>query len=431
MTKEIGVVELKAILVRPNEMTVMSTDEDHIPTAAKRMFNTLAWSTQMQARLCKPGQYPDYWEMTRAEFFRVSGIADTSISMINDYFTLLVKTTINFSDAARDKQTKVRPGLKDYGALLSEVSHSHVGLEPVVRWAFSPKIRDCILKNVIKNEDIDRGSFTREDLLMTAQLSSYAALSLYSICNRFRNSDYKVTTKDTIEWWIESVSRSGKCRNWACFKTEQLNDAIKEINEKTDLHIELEEEKEGRKITKAQFKVNKKSSFAPIVFTPALCEAWNGLEISRDELEALVRKHRERVVGPALLQLKDRLAMNIGVRSHAAYLKSIINASLTDVAKTEQVEERTSAEVKSQAAEEAKVEESARIAQAEKRYAERMAARTRAELKLQEMTDSEFDALTQSVIAKHPKSAEDIKDAGRTCGVFKLAFVNQLIADGV
>jgi hypothetical protein len=103
----------------------------------------------------------------------------------------------------------------------------------------------------------------------TSKLKTYAAIALYEICVRFKYKDKPtaLTAVHELEWWVDALTASPKkdkagkvkLRPWTKFKYDQGNKAIKEINEKTNIHIELIEHKgQGKTLVAAQFKVTHK-----------------------------------------------------------------------------------------------------------------------------------------------------------------------------
>lgn len=111
------------------------------------------------------------------------------------------------------------------------------------------------------------GIYTPVSFDQLAKLRRYASISLYEICYRYRNNARSVTSSAPTQWWINALSEippaldengKEKPRSWPNYKDKAVNDAIAEVNEKTDINVELIEIKSGKRIAEVQFKVTMK-----------------------------------------------------------------------------------------------------------------------------------------------------------------------------
>lgn len=130
-----------------------------------------------------------------------------------------------------------------------------------LKWALPDRITEALR---------DPQFFTSIDLERLCDLKSYAAVALYEICARYKTNPRGVTSSNPPEWWVEALSPSSapidkvtgqrKLREWRKFKAEHVLKAIAEINEKTDLQIDLKEQKRGLAVTAVQIAVQMKAS---------------------------------------------------------------------------------------------------------------------------------------------------------------------------
>jgi hypothetical protein len=139
------------------------------------------------------------------------------------------------------------------------------------RW----KLSDEICEAITNTKDFP---FTLLDLAQIARLSGYTAVALYEICARYRNNFLKggngicLTSASEPEWWVDALTnaipkldkRTGETqrREWRKVKNEAVLKAIKEINQETDLEVELIERKTGRAVNLVQFSVRQKRGAA-------------------------------------------------------------------------------------------------------------------------------------------------------------------------
>lgn len=108
------------------------------------------------------------------------------------------------------------------------------------------------------------GLYTPVSFEQLAKLRRYASIALYELCYRYRDNFRGLTSPASTQWWINALSEvpppldengKEKPRSWPNYKVKAVNDAIAEINEKTDITVELIEIKSGKRIAEVQFKV--------------------------------------------------------------------------------------------------------------------------------------------------------------------------------
>lgn len=199
-------------------------------------------------------------------------------------------------------------------------------------WALPPSLLKVVA---------DPEFFTPIDLEKMAQLTSYTAVALYEICIRYHNNPTGKTSSNPPQWWVEALTNTpapvdpatGKKRRreWRKLKNASVIDAIKEINEKTDVVISLIEHMSGKAVIAVQFTVAKKhvasatqDNRPKLSFN--LVSRASELGIPADVLGTLGR-HSEEEIAFGLLKLSDRLKTEDlnPVENKPAYLRSIIN----------------------------------------------------------------------------------------------------------
>ncbi len=93
------------------------------------------------------------------------------------------------------------------------------------------------------------------------QLSTYTAVALYEICARYKDSPGGLTSRHEPEFWTRVLREGGgiKPREFRKFKNELLMPAVAEINEETEIEVELIEHREQSTLQAVQFKVARKA----------------------------------------------------------------------------------------------------------------------------------------------------------------------------
>lgn len=174
-------------------------------------------------------------------------------------------------------------------ALLSEARLYRRGREWWVTWFFPPTIREQLL---------NPGRWAQIELASVARLSTYSGLALYEITARFKESPAGLTSRQTPDFWMEVLREGGelKKREWRKFKHELLMPAIQEINEVTELKVELVEHRTRGVVDSVQFKVSRKPK-EPVegreqVDVSLVIQAAR-LGIKEHEFDALVVKYGE------------------------------------------------------------------------------------------------------------------------------------------
>ncbi|MBW8832946.1 MAG: replication initiation protein [Burkholderiales bacterium] len=226
-------------------------------------------------------------------------------------------------DAAAPPQTdEPRDELRIFH-MLAEVRLYKKRGENWVTWFYPPSIKEQML---------GPRRWARLELEVIAQLSTYTAVALYEICARYRDNPGGVTSRHSWEWWVAVLkgSEAGKQREWRKFKNEFVNPAVREINDVSDIEVELLEYKQGRAIADVQFAVRKKPVNSlpnrpePPDVTHLLQAAKLGIRES--DVEVLLEQYGPEAM-TAALDAMERFMRGATARpivSKTAYLKTIL-----------------------------------------------------------------------------------------------------------
>lgn len=118
-------------------------------------------------------------------------------------------------------------------------------------FAFPPEVQQHVMSPT---------TYTKFRIIYQAKLRSGQALSLYEVCRRYATSPSHVTYIDTYEHWHAVLtgnppSDAAELTPYKYFKRDVLKPCIQEINQLTDITVELIEHKEGRRVARLQFHV--------------------------------------------------------------------------------------------------------------------------------------------------------------------------------
>lgn len=129
--------------------------------------------------------------------------------------------------------------------------------EEFVTYAFVNQIEPMLFESAI---------YSKLDLVIQKMLKLDASKKLYDWLNRYRTNPSHLSNRDTWAFWKNviqgAVDENSYTKEYKIFKRDKLKPAIKEINEISDLLIELIEDKDGSRSVKfLQFKVMEKPKF--------------------------------------------------------------------------------------------------------------------------------------------------------------------------
>lgn len=212
--------------------------------------------------------------------------------------------------------------------MLAEVRLYKKAGENWVTWFYPPTIKEQLL---------GPHRWARLELEVIARLTTYTSVALYEICARYRDNPGGVTNRQAWEWWVPVLrgAEGSKQREWRKFKNEFVNPAIREINEVSDIEIELIEFKQGRAVADVQFAVRRKPASA-MLQGPEPPDVTNllrarALGIRETDTEALIERYGEDAVRTALDAMQRYMAGASAkpIVNKAAYLKTILAGQTT------------------------------------------------------------------------------------------------------
>jgi plasmid replication initiation protein len=190
----------------------------------------------------------DTYSISRVELMRIIDYTSPNRKHLKDALTQMQKLTVQWDFLQQDGDAM----------WASCVLLPFVGFDrDRVFYSYAPQIKPMLFDSKI---------YARLDLRIQRTFKLDSAAALYEWVNRFRTNPSKLTNEMVWEDWrwviYGEVSETSVLKEYKLFKREKLKPAIKEINEKSDLTIELIENKDGgRSVKTLQFKVEEKAIF--------------------------------------------------------------------------------------------------------------------------------------------------------------------------
>lgn len=320
-------------LRKPNEVLVMISKDKGMTAVARKLYTVLLWEAQQQMRSL--GRVPEathLFEMPLRRALLLAGSSTESRTLAQGYLREMRKMAMTWEAPG----TTNGPEWRDM-ALLSQAAFEMRHGERLVQWAFPPDLIKALL---------DPKLWTLQDLPILARLESYGAIALYDICSRYKNNPSGVTNRASPAWWVSALSSSPKKREWRKVKNESVLAAIAEINEKSDIEVELLEHRQGRAVTEVQFAVRKKrqdkggpttsdaawaavdaANAGPATQPTRVRQAAEGLGLQDAQLAPLVAQYSEDRLVRALLDTRARVQRTdlSPVRNPLMYLMSLLD----------------------------------------------------------------------------------------------------------
>lgn len=308
-------------LRKPHEMVVMVPRSGRMTYTGRKIYTALMQVSQDRMKAMDSMPPADYmFEAPLAGLLRTSGSSVNDRTAAKRYLREMRDLTVDWESTAPGDGVKWR-GF----SMLSEVAIEVRGGDNWVQWSFPPTIM-AALRDPVR--------WARLELDVLAKLSSYAAIALYEICARYRDNPSGLTSRKPTAWWSDALSQTppgSERREWRKIKSERVKPAIDEINEETDLEIELIEHRQGRSVTEVQFSVRKKRSVAPARKPEELVDAslvmrGESLGIREAKLEGLLKEFGEGLVRDKLTVLEGRLGNKklSPIDNAFSYLRSLL-----------------------------------------------------------------------------------------------------------
>lgn len=318
------------VLKKPNEFLVMvPKNGKKLPVVARKLYNAMLSVTQGQMQEMRDLKI----DFNAGYFFshRLSDLTQAitvnksnTLGLVQEYLQAMGELTVDWRQPDANS-----PIIWKNLTMLAESRIEKRGGALWVQWAYPPTLFDAIR---------DMRVYTKLNLPAMAHLTTYASVSLYEICARYKHNPSGVTSMQAPDWWVDALTSSEPRisketglplprREWRKVKDSHLPNALEEINKYTDIVISLVESKEGSKsgkaVTGVQFTVTLKKSDRPSMarnISKELAEQAGKTDVPLSTISSLLSLGRsETAVMYGLRKLENRLS------SSASHLKPLDN----------------------------------------------------------------------------------------------------------
>ena len=303
------------VLRKPVNTLAIVPRTGRITTLARKSYNVLLYEAQDQGL---------EREVFRAPLDRIMVGVDFNSNdhaLVKKHLRGMVSTTVEWQSPTTGEGTSW-----NVSGLLAHARLSKERNQVWVEWSYATNLKQELLQPSV---------FARVRLEVLSQLKTYAGVTLYEICTRYK--DIGRTSRQQWRWWHPVLTGNPPSERterveYRIFKRDTLKPAIAEINALTELEIELVEHKLGRYIDEIQFAIRPKRQAAlPIAagrgpVDLSLIESARKLGIREEVAESMLEQHGDEALRAALSAVEKRAASEFPnpLRSTERYLKAII-----------------------------------------------------------------------------------------------------------
>lgn len=185
----------------------------------------------------------------------------------------------------------------------------------------------------LKAQLMDPEQYTRLPIAIMATLKTIPGLALYEICRRYVTNPGGVTNRDDWQnWWriLTGAAEDVEPPEYKYAKRDVFKRGVEEINQVTDIEVELIEFKVGKFVRQIQFGVKLKQQgnldMGPPPIDAGLLSQLTELGMSISDAERIIARHHEKEVIDTLELLRQRVSNTQlpAIESKAAFFRSAL-----------------------------------------------------------------------------------------------------------
>ncbi len=312
-----------------------------LTVTGRKAYDVMLWLAQRSAASADGG-----YSSPVSAVLKGYGSSTKASERVQRYIEQMVQTTVVWRPlAASEQQGSLFPVGQGGAAslppsdeartfpLLAEARLYVRGGEAWVTWYYPPSIREQL---------ISPERWAQIELNTIARLSTYTAVALYEICARYKGTPGGLTSRHEPDFWTRVLREGGgiKPREFRKFKNELLMPAVAEINQASEISIELIEHREHSVLLSVQFKVLQKAREAkehqqvpgPADVTLVMRAAKLG--VREADLDGLVAKYGapKLTEGLAAMEAYVEDPKSSRINNAAAYLRVVLANRFADLA---------------------------------------------------------------------------------------------------
>lgn len=216
-----------------------------------------------------------------------------------------------------------------------EIVTPKMGGWSVVEWTLAPFVRDRVVNTF---------TYTELSLRIHTKLRGNASIGLYEICSRYKNMPTRLTPAKPWQWWWAQINGEPEAAlsdkmEYRYFYRDTLKKSIVEVNEISDIEVELKLHKKGKWIDKVQFVVKRKTEAPtlPNFETEALARELTAVGMLARDARNIISEYPGDLIRKTLALMDKRLADQAQpkLRSPAAYFKEALKGRYAEIEATQ------------------------------------------------------------------------------------------------
>ena len=219
-------------------------NKDKISILARKVYNVMMHHAQEQ------GAEKPFYRVKLDEVIKGIEFNSNNTEVIKEHLRQMVTTKVEWQSPTKGEGAKWA-----VSALIAHAELKNENGTVYMEWSYAVNI---------KHEILDPQRYARLSLAFQADIKSMPGLVLYEICSRYVDNPGALTARQHWTWWRPVLTGSpadqpGIYIEYKFFKRDVIKRALIEVNQVTDLDVELIEHKErGRSIGEIQFGVRRK-----------------------------------------------------------------------------------------------------------------------------------------------------------------------------
>jgi plasmid replication initiation protein len=228
-------------------LALLFEQEPEILKTQRLAFNAML-KHALEEHAKNPEAKVDTYSMSRLELMRIIDYKSPNRKHLKEALTQMQDLKVQWDFLKQDGES----------VWASCVLLPYVGFDrDRIFYSYAPQIKPLLFDSKI---------YARLDLRIQRQFNLDPSAALYEWVNRFRTNPSKRTTEMKWEDWrwviYGEIGEKSIMHEYKMFKRDKLKPAINEINERSDLNIELIENRDGgRSVRYLQFIVEEKAMF--------------------------------------------------------------------------------------------------------------------------------------------------------------------------
>lgn len=245
------------------------------------------------------------------EFFGVEG--DGSVyTYIKDSVRSLMDKKVIISTKLEDGKTKETtiPMVIEMTRIVEEKSSISLSFHPLMK----PYLLD--LKNRFLTYDVDN----------VLRLTSTYAIRLYELTMAYEGIGKRTFT---VEGLKKILGIENKYKQYSHLKQRILEPSKENINQTTDLNLDYVEIREGRRIAKICFIINKKKAIAAQESKPEKSGVLESYGVSKGVAAKWRKQYSEAHIAERIAYMNNQISKGTVIKNKAGYLSTVMDKNIT------------------------------------------------------------------------------------------------------